>query len=328
MKSITQVIIWGIYIAFPLFIIPVSSETILSSSVFRNTYILKSFISIAFFNFCFYLAIPYYLNTKKYIKFISALSIAIVSFSLISEFIIASYTKNIALNNFENIFVSSSYKVRFILMFIASISLYYYQKYNSIRLEKVKFELQSLKAQINPHFLFNTLNSIYGLSLTKSPQTSESILKLSSVMRYILEAINSKKIALTKELEYITDYIDLQRLRLTAKTKVIFEVDGRIESKSIPPLLFINFIENAFKYGVSNDEETTIDIQFELTKEYIKMTVKNNIPKKPLEQVNSFNLGMRNTKKRLALLLGGDAELSIQNQEKTYTVSLKINLYD
>jgi two-component system LytT family sensor kinase len=105
-------------------------------------------------------------------------------------------------------------------------------------------------------------------------------------------------------------------------------VDGRIESKSIPPLLFINFIENAFKYGVSNDEETTIDIQFELTKEYIKMTVKNNIPKKPLEQVNSFNLGMRNTKKRLALLLGGDAELSIQNQEKTYTVSLKINLYD
>lgn len=225
-------------------------------------------------------------------------------------------------------FVSSSYKMRFVIMTIASFTLFYYERYNSLKLEKINSELLALKAQINPHFLFNTLNGIYGLSLSGSQNTSDSILKLASIMRHILTVSTTDKVRLAQELEYINDYIELQRIRLSSKTKVNFEVQGEIKNQQIPPLLFINFIENAFKYGVSNEEETKINIKISVQKKSVLLFVENDKTQSDVNLVASSNIGMPNIKKRLSLLYGSNYDLNVLDQENKYELSLKINLYD
>jgi len=118
--------------------------------------------------------------------------------------------------------------------------------------EKAQAELSFLKAQVNPHFLFNTLNNIYTLAIIKDANTAPSIMKLSNIMRYITDETRHDFVNLQQELNCITDFIDLQKLRLTQKTTLLFELDGDFENKKIAPLILMAFIENAFKYGVSN----------------------------------------------------------------------------
>ena len=157
--------------------------------------------------------------------------------------------------------------------------------------------MNALKAQINPHFLFNTLNGIYGLSLTNSTKTSDSILKLSSIMRYVLTETNTDLVYLKHELDYIDNYIDLQKIRLTDKTSINYTITGDLADQKVPPLLFINFIENAFKYGLSNEVNTTIEIQIQIQKNKLTLIVKNNkISDRFNEQISS-NIGMPNIKK-------------------------------
>ncbi|MBO9658083.1 MAG: histidine kinase, partial [Chitinophagaceae bacterium] len=117
--------------------------------------------------------------------------------------------------------------------------------------DKANAELSFLKAQINPHFLFNTLNNIYSLAITKNENTAESILKLSNIMRYVTDDVTEDYVSLENEIECLRDYIDLQRLRLGKKMTVEFTVDGDVTGKKIAPLILMNFIENVFKYGIS-----------------------------------------------------------------------------
>ena len=117
--------------------------------------------------------------------------------------------------------------------------------------EKVNAELSYLKAQINPHFLFNTLNSIYSLAIEKSDYTATAVVKLSSMMRYVITDASHKFVPLEKEINYISNYIELQKLRIDSSIKLMYTVTGDISDKKIAPLVLISFIENAFKYGVN-----------------------------------------------------------------------------
>jgi len=196
-----------------------------------------------------------------------------------------------------------------------------------IETEKLTAELSSLKAQINPHFLFNTLNGIYGLALTNSNKTADSISKLASMMRYVLTETTDEKVPLANEIKYISDYVAFQKLRLTKKTKVNFAIEGAFLDQEISPILFISFIENAFKYGVSNEVESTIKIHLLIENSAISLTVKNEqLKKKNNNKEESCGIGLKNTKRRLDLIYENKYSLEMTNTDKAYQILLKIQL--
>jgi two-component system LytT family sensor kinase len=185
-------------------------------------------------------------------------------------------------------------------------------------------EVNFLKSQINPHFLFNTLNGIYSQAHKKSSTTESSILKLSELLRYALYDSGEDKVELAKDIQYLTNYIDLQRLRLSRKVKIDYEIAGDLKGKKIAPMLLITFVENAFKHGVSYSSPSVISISISLIEETLTMAVSN-----PVIETNSFaanGLGLKNAVRRLDLLYAENYWLDIQRDDEFYSVNLKINL--
>jgi two-component system, LytTR family, sensor kinase len=192
--------------------------------------------------------------------------------------------------------------------------------------EKVNTELSLLKSQINPHFFFNTLNNIYSLAIVKSEETASSILKLSSIMRYVLTETDQKLVPLSNEIEFLQNYINLQSVRLTDKVKLTVDIDGEIDGKQIAPLLFIPFVENAFKYGVSTVEPSEIVIRLSATNKTVHLFVQNHIVKASKQSAVNTGIGIANVKRRVELLYPGKHRLSITEQGNRYTVNLEIEL--
>ncbi|MGZ8556785.1 MAG: sensor histidine kinase [Chitinophagaceae bacterium] len=191
--------------------------------------------------------------------------------------------------------------------------------------DKANAELSFLKAQINPHFLFNTLNNIYSLAAVKSDHTAESIMKLSNIMRYVTDDVREEYVMLENEVAFISDYIDLQRLRLGDKMNVGFLVSGKIAGKKIAPLILMTFIENVFKYGISNHEPSAIDIQLSTSDNRIRFFCQNKLYEAQ-RQAESTGIGIDNTKQRLEHLYAGKYELSINKGNGTYTVQLILHV--
>ncbi len=191
--------------------------------------------------------------------------------------------------------------------------------------EKLQAELSNLKAQIHPHFLFNTLNSIYALAIRKDDKTPETIIKLSEFMRYLLKDANQHQVALEKEVTYIENYIDLQKSRLRNSVAIDYWRTGNFNDKQIAPLLLFNYIENAFKHGVNPEENSKISIKISLVDQHLSLEVKNNIVTQKNTE-NSLNIGMPNTQERLDLLYPKKYSLAIQKTAETYTVLLDILL--
>ncbi len=190
--------------------------------------------------------------------------------------------------------------------------------------EKTHSELQFLKTQLNPHFLFNSLNAIYSLSAKNSKDTSEAIINLSELMRYMLYEANKNLVPLGKELEYIKNYVKLQRLRLSDSVNVTLKISGEDRNKVIPPLLFISFIENAFKYGTDYEGRTYVQINLSIENGSIHFMVENKIGPYT-KQKGSSGVGLENVKNRLNLLYPESHELEVTNNGEAYTVIL--NLY-
>lgn len=189
--------------------------------------------------------------------------------------------------------------------------------------EKATAELSFLKAQINPHFLFNTLNNIYSLAITKSEHTAESIMKLSNIMRYVTDDIREDYVLLGHELECMRDYIDLQRLRLGRKMNVEFSVTGDVGEKKIAPLVLMTFIENVFKYGISNHEPSTIRIRLAVETHSITFFCQNKLYEHQ-RLVERTGIGIANTRQRLEHLYKGRYFLDINTDGGLYTVQLTL----
>lgn len=185
----------------------------------------------------------------------------------------------------------------------------------------------SLKEQINPHFLFNTLNGIYALAVRdKSNTTASAILKLSGLMRYVVTETSHVHVDLEKEISYIHDYIELQKLRLDKRVQLSFDVIGLPEGKRIAPLILMPFIENAFKYGVNPDEDSNIKIRIEIVYSELNMVVENNKVKIVVSPFEKSGKGIENTKLRLKLLYPTKHFLDISQDEKQFRVHLIIQL--
>ena len=200
------------------------------------------------------------------------------------------------------------------------------RKINRAEADKVKAELAFLKAQINPHFLFNTLNNIYALAVTKSEHTSFAIMKLSNIMRYVTDDATHDFVSLQSEVDCISDYIDLQRLRLNQKTGVDFSVSGRLDQKQISPLILITFVENVFKYGVSNHEPSPVTVRISADEKTITLFCQNRIFHS-LRKVDREGIGIRNTRQRLEFLYPGKHALNITTENGLYNVLLTLEVH-
>lgn len=187
--------------------------------------------------------------------------------------------------------------------------------------DKAQAELSFLKAQINPHFLFNTLNNIYTLAITKNEKTADSIMKLSNIMRYVTDDVSHHFVPLQLEVDCINDFIELQRLRLSKKATVDFTVKGKLDNKTIAPLLLITFVENVFKYGISNHERSTITIQLTADERSITFYCHNKIFK-PAGTAQRTGIGIANAKKRLDHLYPDKHLLNITNENGFFSVEL------
>ncbi len=194
-----------------------------------------------------------------------------------------------------------------------------------LRIEKQAAELNYLKSQTNPHFLFNTLNNIYSLARDKSDLAPESILRLSKILRFMLYETNGDHISIEQELTIINDYIALEKLRYDESLCVNFNYDVEDMKRSIPPLLLIPLVENAFKHGVSETRgKPYVDIHLSIKNRLLVFYVKNSTDPSE-EKVVKENIGLANLRRQLELLFT-DYVLSAQQGESVFTATLKINL--
>ncbi len=197
--------------------------------------------------------------------------------------------------------------------------------------QNIQSELRFLKSQINPHFLFNTLNSIYALTLKKSDDAPEIVVKLSEMLRYMLYECNEKQVPLSKEVHYIQNYLALEQLRHGGKISINFEVEGKVDGETIAPLLFVPFLENSFKHGASRTiKDGFVDVHLKmLEKQQIQFKVKNNktdtFPTAD-HSPKSGGIGLTNLDRRLNILYPKRHTLTINDSPKEYEVILDLTL--
>lgn len=193
-----------------------------------------------------------------------------------------------------------------------------------IEAEKNKAELSLYKAQINPHFLFNTLNTLYALVLSGSEKTESAFVKFSGILRYMYSQNESELIPAEDELNYIRQYVDLQKLRLNHHTNVFLSINASSGKILIPPMILITFVENAFKYGTSSDTDCKIDIKIDINKEKLILETENAVMKKP--ENKQPGIGISNCRKRLDLLYPERYKLENVENNGIYRVKLEIDI--
>lgn len=194
--------------------------------------------------------------------------------------------------------------------------------------KQARAELNLLKSQVNPHFLFNSLNSIYSLILGDSDMAGEAVMKLSDLMRYLLESSQKRKVLVQHEFDFLKNYIDLEKIRLGEKALVNASFEGDLSGKIISPLLLITFVENCFKHGISvNLDENKIVISVKLNKSTLLLQTSNNVaPVRINPAVKKSGTGIENVRKRLELLYPGRHQLDIINEENKFIVTLVIEI--
>ncbi|WP_316816964.1 sensor histidine kinase [Pedobacter nyackensis] len=190
--------------------------------------------------------------------------------------------------------------------------------------EKREMELQFLKSQLNPHFLFNSLNNIYSLAYQKSDKTADAILKLSEIMRYMIYESNDSWVSLSKEIDYVQSYIELQKLRFKDGAAVELTLNGEIDDQQVVPLILISFVENAFKHGVANDPNDPIRINIIANQKILHFSVTNK--KNKYNKDIMGGVGLNNVERRLQLLYPERYKLNIVNSATHYTTELMLDI--
>jgi hypothetical protein len=196
-----------------------------------------------------------------------------------------------------------------------------------LKSENLNSELKFLRSQINPHFLFNALNNIYSLSILKSEKTPENILKLSDMLRYIIYDCNADKVPLEKEINYINNYIDLQKLKDDRISNITMNFDDADPNCMIAPMILIPFIENAFKHGKIEDiENGFVSIVIRSDIDRLGFKIENSIPKERFTKDKVGGVGLENVKRRLQLIYPDRYKLNIQEGSTSFRVDLSISI--
>jgi two-component system LytT family sensor kinase len=308
-------------------------------SKFANQLFTYSFQAVKIVEFyIFYLWVyPRFLKRNKLPQLVGGIMVGIAAFiamrHLLEEVIlfhifhIHNYFGYTALSyTIDNLYFGTSGLILSLAVYSSFNALRKEQENKSLREEKVQAELAFLKTQINPHFLYNTLNYIYSLAYPVSDKLADAVIKLSQLMRYMLTESDSADgtVDLQKEVDYIENYISIYQLRFEDAFFVDFKAEGDIAGKRIAALLMIPFVENAFKHGVVNDPERPIRIRLKVTGKRVEFTVSNKINRN--QKDHSTGVGLANIKRRLELIYPNQHELLIAENGQTYKTTLVVSI--
>lgn len=298
-------------------------------------------VTILLSYFVILVLIPKYLLSRKYVLFALygvytfIVSFAVILISIFYGLIFSSYLKDadsLALTKSLPLIILGVY---FVVIVATMISLFFYSYRSNLRNEDLrnKFlqtqlqlkeqELRFLKMQIHPHFLFNSLNVIYGSALQKKDQTPDMILKLSNLLDYILYQVEKPKVLLIDELNHISDYIDLEKVRFHDTLKVEFNRENIDETVAIAPMLLIPFVENSFKHGAIVEGCLQVFIDIKILKGLLIFEIRNTIKS---GEVSAPGIGLENIRKRLELLYQDRNSLTIEEEGHFFKVRLEVEL--
>ncbi|MES2807162.1 MAG: histidine kinase [Bacteroidota bacterium] len=333
-------ITWLSLIAFCVFIFRDSEQISL-----RRLFILFGLygaINISLFYINYLLFIPRFLNRKKYGIYIFSVLLTMVAYAFGKYFVGLLFIDDVLMHTVKHgeketreligfwSYTVSTFFTSILFIFLSIILKFSTDWFLNERIQRdlenqrLSAELAFLKSQINPHFLFNSLNSIYSLAYQQSVNTPGAILKLSEIMRYMLYECNDNKVDLSKELQYLQNYIDLQKIRFGNNAQIDYKIDGEVTDQKIVPLLLIAFIENAFKHGVGNDTQSPIIMVISIDKEHLQFYIENKKYANNRDAVGG--IGLMNVKRRLDLLYPGKYNLEIRDEIDTYTCELSLVL--
>jgi sensor histidine kinase YesM len=325
-------VFWASVISFFVFIAHNGGKS--TMQMLFIVFVVFGVVNIGLFYLNYLVLIPHFLDKKKYklyaLYVISAIIlVGLCKYGLAVAFKPITYVRMHKPIGFWQYAFSTTF-TSIIFIFLSTVLKFTVDWFLNERIQRdlenqrLSAELSFLKSQINPHFLFNSLNSIYSLAYQKSDTTPEAILKLSEIMRYMLYECNDNKVELAKELQYLHNYIDLQKIRFGNKAFIDFEVNGEITNQYIVPLLLISFIENAFKHGIANDPIMPISLKINIEDGNLYFFIQNK--KHSHNRDASGGIGLMNVKRRLDLLYPGKYNLNIRDEADTYTVQLSLVL--
>jgi hypothetical protein len=292
-----------------------------------------SVVLLIFFYLNYFFLIPKYLLAKKYWLYFIFLTLVIAIVLILSGtiFIFSDFNPEIfaktnpAIEKIIPVIIINAISL-WLLSIVVSVLWTGYTKLKQMESEKLSAQIASLKSQINPHFLFNTLNNIYATAIDASPKAADMVDKLSEMMRYTMKDIQQDFVLLEDEINYINNFIELQKLRLDRSVKLEYYSLESIPALQIAPMLLIPFIENAFKHGVNSEQKSRIKIQITINKTEFQLSVVNNKVNVQQDISERSGLGIENTKHRLNLIYPSKHLLVISDTEKEFFVSLYINL--
>lgn len=292
-----------------------------------------SAVLLIIFYFNYFLLIPRFLLAKKYWLYCLFLLMAIVTAFLILSaiFSLSDFSsetlaqKHPASEKIIPVIIINAISL-WLLAIVSSILWTVYNRLKQTESEKLSAQIASLKSQINPHFLFNTLNNIYATAIDDSPKAADMVDKLSEMMRYTMKDIQQDFVLLEDEINYISNFIELQKIRLDRSVKLEYHSLDDIPPLKIAPMLLIPFIENAFKHGVNSEQKSRIKVEITMNNNEVQLKVLNNKVNVQRDISERSGLGIENTKHRLNLIYPSKNMLVINDTEKEFFVSLYINL--
>ncbi|MBK8514828.1 MAG: histidine kinase [Saprospiraceae bacterium] len=292
------------------------------------------FAIIAYFNF--YYLFPKYLKDRNLWWHFAALVLASLLLTPIKTLFF--FWVSTGYHQTQYLYISNQMFI-FLSTFFVGTSTTIYQVMNDwlvqqrdkkdLESQNLQSELKFLKSQINPHFLFNTLNSLYALTLKKSDQAPEIVLKLSEMMRYMLYECNEKEVPLSKEINYLKNYLELEKLRHGNKMLIDLKINGKIKDQKIAPLMLIPFIENSFKHGINNQiSQGFVNLELNVMNQDLHMALENSkspsLPK--MNGKRSGGIGLVNVKRRMTILYPEKHHLDISESPNTYKIELSLSL--
>ncbi|WP_282087284.1 sensor histidine kinase [Aquimarina algiphila] len=339
------------YLVFGLLIFAFSASTsswyYATTNELLITYSIRVTLQIAMAFIILEFLIPQLLNKYKKLAFGISITITLLAFYIICTLIHMNYFEVTFPKTYVNYikrfndpsftgrlmsigeFVFKSLYLLYPTILLLVLKLYV-EKQRLLKLNEQKktAELVALKNQLNPHFLFNTLNNLYALTLKKSDAAPKVIQKLSEILDYILYRCNHEYVSLDKEIELIENYLSLEKIRYADRVKISFSknVTGR---EKVAPLLLLTFVENAFKHGVANEiNQANININISKNKEQLVFKVENSKPVNMKPVVQKESIGLQNIKKQLELLYPKAYDLIIENKSNSFSANLKLDTYE
>lgn len=292
------------------------------------------YAAIVYFNL-FYL-IPNYLSRNKFSSYLGLLILSTIIITPLKIFTL--YFKLHEHPNLQTELINNQLNFFVLTFFIAGSStigkivsdwIRHMREKQELENETMQSELRFLKSQINPHFLFNTLNNLYALTLKKSDSAPDIVIKLSEMMRYMLYECNEKRVFLSNEVNYIQNYLDLEKLRQGKNIEINFVVEGNVGSQKIAPLMFTPFLENSFKHGLSNHiSKGFVNIHLKAGENSVHFHIENSKPETKPVQIHprSGGIGLVNLKRRLELVYPNKYKLHLEDKPNTYVVTMDIEL--